>query len=227
MTSHPPPPHPHPNPTLHPNPAPPEPPPGPPPHPHPNSTKETEEQIWASIELGRSSDGATTAAPTAVGGAAAHGRTDESNALLGRADGDDSDELGDEEAAEEEVIQMEPVAESARFETRPEGEAAQRLRGLSVNGSPSPPPPPVAAPARARSRQRQRIFYRVSKRTSTVAFLERIFEDELDEHVPARRAGNHAGGAAGSGQPGDGAAQAEQAAQATRATQPVVDVAQV
>ena len=140
-----------------------------------HSTKDTEEQIWTSIELGRDGE-ALPRDPTAA--------ASDETALLDEGEAD-----LDGDASEEEVIQMEPVAEAGPIEAA-DGEAAQRLRSISgagasaataEEGSPGPAP---AAPKARRARAKRRIFYRVSKRTSTVAFLERIFENELDERLP-------------------------------------------
>jgi hypothetical protein len=160
------------------------------------STKETEEGIWALIERGGEDDSPGADGPS--------DRAADPTHTLPEQDRDDDEEEKEEEEEEEErgtdgatvpllgrsgagagaaaaaaapvpvheVIPMVPVA-TAGTPLPPAGAsaAAARLRTLSQ------PPGGAAAPPQP---HRRAVFYRVSKRTSTVAFLERIFENELD-----------------------------------------------
>jgi len=128
--------------------------------------------MWAAIERGRLEDPPSDESPDHVASEAGDADRDGSN---------------------DDVIRMEPISESAPLV---QTSTDALVRPASATASPSPSPPlPDAAPrprARASRKKQQAIFYRVTKRTSTIAFLERIFENELDErqggprHAPYR-----------------------------------------
>jgi len=128
--------------------------------------------MWAAIERGRLED------PPA----------DESPDFVASEAGD-----ADRDASNDDVIRMEPISESAPL-VQTSTDALVRPASASASPSPSPSPPDAVPRRRARAsrKKQQAIFYRVTKRTSTIAFLERIFENELDErqggprHAPYR-----------------------------------------